>query len=118
MDLFQINSSFEVKEYINQLSGIDVNILFSVIFTYGKICQLIIRTGDIPANTDVSVATLPNNYVPRHNVYGSPIIGVPNGSGNNYLLRVHIIDGNIVISNHTDYYATESYIDIMYFING
>lgn len=111
----ELNSNFQIKEYINQLVGIDVNILFSVIFCYGKTRQLIIRAGGVPANSVITVTTLPEVYRPRHKVYGTPIIGVPSGSGNNYLMRVEISsDGNVTVANYSDYDSTETYIDVMY----
>lgn len=115
----ELNSNLQAKEYINQLIAIDVNILFSVIFSYGKIRQLIIRVGGVPTNSTVTVTTLPEGYRPRHTIYGIPILGVPSGSSNNYLMRLTIDQsGNVIIANHSDYDSIETYIDVMYLAAG
>ena len=103
-------------EYINVLQPIDIPIHFSVIFSVGKIRQLIIKCGAAQSGGEFNLTQIPAAHRPAHPVYAVPIIGVPDGSGDSYLLRASINEnGMITIANYSNNFAIESYIDIFYF---
>ena len=73
------------------------------------------RFGSVPANSEVTVTTLPEGKRPRHIMYRNVIAGVPSGSGNNYFMSVTIPEtGEVMVQNSSDYTSTETYIDVMY----
>ena len=114
--LAQLNTDLQFREYINVLQPIDIPIHFSVIFSVGKIRQLIIKCGAAQSGGEFNLTQIPAAHRPAHPVYAVPIIGVPDGSGDSYLLRASINEnGMITIANYSNNFAIESYIDIFYF---
>lgn len=114
--LAQLNTDLQFIEYINVLQPIDIPIHFSVIFSVGKIRQLIIKCGAAQSGGEFNLTQIPAAHRPAHPVYAVPIIGVPDGSGDSYLLRASINEnGMITIANYSNNFAIESYIDIFYF---
>lgn len=111
----KINSNLTMNEQINVLPSIGTSIYFSVIFSYGRIRQFIARIGNVPSGGSVKVTQLPENSHPAHEVTRKPIVGVPAGSRDNYLLSVTIDEnGEVYITNYSGHEAIEAYIDILY----
>ena len=66
--------------------------------------------------SNLKVTTLPEGKRPRHEMYRNAIVGVPNGSGDNYFMGVNISEsGDVWVQNFSGYTSTETYIDVMYF---